>query len=86
MELKISNPACHIIHKECVLSIQRQLKKTQTQTLETLEADTSEFSVPLQYFFSSFKMRMVSASFKEENAEPGTSEEHRKKPGSLDEK
>lgn len=49
-----------------------------------VSADTSVSSVPLQNLFSSFKMRRVSLSLKEEYAVLGTSEEHRKKPGSLD--
>lgn len=48
-----------------------------------MRADTSVFDDPLQNLASSFKMRMVSFSLSEENAELGTSEEQRKKPGSL---
>lgn len=43
-------------------------------------------SVPLHNSFSSLKMSVVSATFKEEYATVGTPVEHRKKPGSLDEK
>lgn len=47
-------------------------------------ANTSLFSVPLQKFFSTFKMWMVSFSLREEYASLGISEEQRKKPGILE--
>lgn len=49
-----------------------------------VRANTSVSSVPLQNLFSLFKMRRVLLSLKAEYAELGTSEEHRKKPESLD--
>jgi len=51
--------------------------------VESIGAGTSESSVPLQDFSSSFKILMVSASLAEEYAELGTSGEHRKEPGTL---
>lgn len=48
-----------------------------------MRADTSESDDPLQNLVSSFKMRRVSFSLSDEYAELGSSEEQRKKPGSL---
>lgn len=52
----------------------------------TTGTGTSMSCDPLQNFFSSSRMRMVSFSFIEVYAALGTSEEHSKKPGSLDAK
>lgn len=60
-------------------------KTLKTKVSETVGAGTSASKVLLQNFSRLLKMRLVSLSLREEYTELGTSEEHRKEPGSLDE-
>lgn len=74
-----------VLYKKKKTIFKKNVKLKLCFCVEMLVGGTSGF-VSLQNFFSSLKISVVLASFKEEYAEIGTSEEHRSNPGSLDEK
>lgn len=69
-----------------LLSLLQKQDANLIHSLYLSTANTSLSSVPLQKFFSTFKMWMVSFSLREEYASLGISEEQRKKPGILEKK
>lgn len=86
IELQLLHSACHKIHSRTEILqgnlhfLNFTILKNQT---EIYGAGTSGSCVPLQKLFSLLRICATSASFTEEYAELGTSEEQRKKPGSL---